>query len=118
LLQIKLEVRFEKLPLLYARKEVFTWIKQGKKTIDIRKGLPKRGEIAVFQSGPYSLKSRIIKIECGLLVEVLRTDNYRLVVPSSQSLSQAIDYLRGIYGDCDGVFSAYYVVPLSVSEKS
>ena len=106
------------LPLLYTRKEVFTWIKQGKKTIDIRKGRPKRGEIAVFQSGPNSLKFRILKIECGMLVEVLRLDNYQLVIPSSHSLSEAIDYMRGIYGDCAGVFSAYYIVPLGISEKS
>jgi ASC-1-like (ASCH) protein len=103
------------MPLLYARKEVFKWIKQGKKTIDIRKGTPKKGEIAVFQSGPYSLKFRIVKVECGLLVEVLRLDNYLLVIPSSRCLSEAVDYLRGIYGDCDGVFSAYYVEPLSNS---
>jgi ASC-1-like (ASCH) protein len=103
------------MPLLYARKEVFKWIKQGKKTIDIRKGTPKKGEIAVFQSGPYNLKFRIVKVECGLLVEVLRLDNYLLVIPSSRCLSEAVDYLRGIYGDCDGVFSAYYVEPLSNS---
>ena len=106
------------MPLLYAKKEVFNWIKQGKKTIDIRKGRPKRGEIVVFQSGPNSLKFRIIKTESGMLFEVLRLDNYQLVIPSSHSLGEAIDYLRGIYEDCDGVFSAYYIEPLNISEKS
>lgn len=105
------------MPLLYARKEVFNWLKQGRKTIDIRKGNPMRGEVVVFQSGPHSLRFRIVKTESGQLAEVLRQDNYRLVIPSAVELGDAVDYLRGIYGVYDGVFTAYYVAPLC-SEKS
>ena len=104
------------LPLLYVRKEAFNWLKQGKKTIDIRKGNPKRGENIVFQSGPHTLRFRIVKKESGQLEEILRLDNYRQVIPSAVELSDAVDYLRLIYGICDGVFTAYHV-ELNNSEK-
>ena len=105
------------LPLLYARKEVFNWLKQGKKTIDIRKGNPRRGENIVFQSGPNTLRVKIVKKESGQLDEILRLDNYKQVIPSAVGLGDAVDYLRLIYGVCDGVFTAYYIVPLNDSEK-
>ena len=100
------------MPLLYARKEVFEWLKQGKKTIDVRKGSPRLGEIAVFQSGPNILRLKIVKKESGQLMDILRLDNYRAVIPSAMQLGDAVDYLRGIYGVYDGVFTAYYVAPI------
>ncbi len=103
------------MPLLYAKKEVFNWLNQGKKTIDVRKGKPQSGEIAVFQSGPHVLRFQIVKRESGQLCEVLRLDNYRQVIPSAAELVEAVDYLRSIYGVCDGVFTAYYVAPLRIS---
>ena len=106
------------LPLLYARKEVFNWLKQGKKTIDIRKGRPLNGENIVFQSGPKTLRFKIVKRESGRLLEILRLDNYNQVIPSAVGLSEAVNYLRLIYGVYDGIFTAYYVTPLKYSEKS
>jgi hypothetical protein len=100
------------LPFLLAKKEVFIWLKQGKKTIDIRKGTPKPGEIATFQSGLYGLKLRIVKSESGQLTEVIRQDNYRQVIPSAVELGDAFAYLRRLCGDYDGVFTAYYLAPL------
>lgn len=85
---------------------------QGKKTIDVRKGNPKPGEIAVFQSGPHVLRLKIVKKESGRLTEILRLDNYKAVIPSAIQLGEVIDYLRRLYGVYDGVFTAYYVVPL------
>jgi ASC-1-like (ASCH) protein len=84
------------LPLLYARKEVFDWIKQGKKTIDIRKGIPRRGEIVVFQSGPNILRYKIAKKESGYLEAILRLDNFKQVIPSALELGGAFDYFMGI----------------------
>jgi hypothetical protein len=105
------------LPLFFAKKEVFQWLLQGQKTIDIRKGKPKLGEIAVFQSGSRFLRLKILKTECGQLTDILRLDNFKAVIPSSVVLGDAIGYLWGIYGVNDGVFTAYYVESLSVSEK-
>ncbi len=100
------------MPLLYARKQVFQWLKEGKKTIDIRKGNPWQGKVATFQCGPYVLRFKIVKAESGRLWEVLREDNFRMVIPSAIVLEDAVGYLRGIYVGYEGVFTAYYVAPL------
>jgi ASC-1-like (ASCH) protein len=99
------------MPLLFTKKEMFEWLKVGKKTIDVRKGNPRRGEIAVFQSGPNVLRLKIIKKETGKLTEVLRSDNYRLVLPFVMTLGDALAYLRRLYDGYDDVFTAYYCAP-------
>ena len=48
----------------------------------------------------------------GRLREVVRLDNFSLVIPSALILDDAFAYLRGLYVGYDGVFTAYYVVPL------
>ena len=101
------------LPWFLAKKEVFEWLLNGQKTIDVRKGSPKPGVIAVFQSGTCMLRLKIVKIESGCLSEILRLDNFKAVVPSAGEFDDAVDYLRRIYGVCDGVFTAYYIEPLS-----
>jgi hypothetical protein len=85
------------LPLFFAKKEVFQWLLQGQKTIDIRKGNPKLGEIAVFQSGSSILRLKIVKTECGRLADILRLDNFKAVIPSAVVLGDAVGYLWGIY---------------------
>jgi ASC-1-like (ASCH) protein len=97
------------LPLLRTKKEIFLWLKEGKKTIDVRKGKPYRGDFAYFMSGPNKLQLKIIKKETGLLAEIVRSDNFRRVIPNAETPAEAVTYLRGLYGDYDGVFTAYYV---------
>ena len=84
----------------------------GKKTIDVRKGNPFRGEFAVYLSGRKVLRMKITKREAGRLEEVVRWDNYRLVIPSALLLDDALSYLREIYNGYDGIFCAYHVVLL------
>ena len=48
------------MPLFLAKKEVFEWLSQGQKTIDVRKGTLKPGEIAFFQSGSHALRLKIV----------------------------------------------------------
>jgi ASC-1-like (ASCH) protein len=84
----------------------------GEKTIDVRKGDPFRGEIAVYLSGRKVLRMKITNREMGMLEEVVRSDNYRLVIPSAVTVEDAVAYLRQLYDGYDGVFTAYYVVPL------
>ena len=105
------------MPLFFAKKEIFQWLSQGQKTIDVRKGNPKPGEIAVFQSGSSILRLKIVKTECGQLTDILRLNNFKAVIPSAAVLGDAIGYLKGIYGVDEGVFTAYYVEMLFVSEK-
>ncbi|MGD6807374.1 MAG: ASCH domain-containing protein [Candidatus Bathyarchaeia archaeon] len=96
--------------MFLAKKEVFQWLKEGKKTIDVRKGKPRTGDVAVFTCGRCTLKMRIVGTRTGSLGEVVREDNFRQVIPSAANLEAALGYLRGIYGDYDGVFTAYTVV--------
>jgi ASC-1-like (ASCH) protein len=97
--------------MFLAKREVFQWLSEGKKTIDVRKGLPRPGGTAVFACGPRMLKLRIVGIQTGKLDEIIRADNYRQVIPSAVSVDDALAYLRAIYGACEGVFTAYSVVP-------
>ena len=99
------------MPLLRTKKEIFEWLKQGKKTIDIRKGNPYRGEIAVFVAGPHVLRLKISRRESGRLSDLVRLDNFRQVIPSAVVVGDAVGYLRGLYGDYDGVFTAYFMEP-------
>ena len=100
------------MPVFRTKKEAFGWLLSGNKTIDVRKGNSLDGEFAVFLSGRNVLKMKITHRETGKLEEVVRSDNYRLVIPSALILDDAFDYLRGFYPGYDGVFSAYYVAPL------
>jgi ASC-1-like (ASCH) protein len=97
--------------MFLVKKEVFQWLSEGKKTIDVRKGRPQEGDVAVFACGAQLLKLRIVGRQTGKLIEVIRVDNFRQVIPSATSLDEALAYLRGIYGSCDGCFTAYTVVP-------
>jgi hypothetical protein len=99
------------MPLLRTKKEIFEWLKQGKKIIDVRKGKPYRGEFAYFQSGQQMLRLRIIKRETGRLTDLVHGGNYWLVIPSAKTLEDAVVYLQMLYGNCDGFFTAYYVKP-------
>ena len=105
------------MPWFLAKKEVFEWLSKGQKTIDVRKGNPKPGEIVVFQSGHRTLRLQIVKTESGSLSDILRLDNFKAVIPSAGELGDAVDYLRRIYGVYDGVFTAYHVESLLLSEK-
>jgi ASC-1-like (ASCH) protein len=94
---------------LLAKKEVLEWLKSGKKTIDIRKGNPRQGDRVLFVSGPHRLEMRVVGRQSGVLGDLIRADNFRQVIPSAGSVDEAFGYLRRIYGDVDGVFTAYFV---------
>jgi ASC-1-like (ASCH) protein len=97
------------MPLFPAKKEVYAWITDGKKTIDIRKGNAWRGDTAVFQSGAHYLRLPIVKKETGKLSQIIRADNFKQVIPSAENLDAAIGYLQALYGAEDTLFTAYYV---------
>ena len=100
------------MPVFRTKKQAFEWLTASKKTVDVRKGNPHRGEVAVYLSGRKILRMRIIKRETGKLEEVVRSDNYRRVIPSAVVIDDALVYLRGLYDGYDGVFTAYYIAQL------
>lgn len=94
---------------LLAKKEVYEWLKTGQKTIDVRRGKPRHGERVLFISGPHKLEMQIVDRQSGALSDLIRENNFRQVIPSAGSVDEAVNYLRRIYGDVDGVFTAYFV---------
>ncbi len=96
-------------PLFMARKEVFTWLKAGAKTIDVRKGTPWKGDVAIFQSGANCIEFPIVKKETGKLTEVITQKNFRAIVPTARNLRDALNYLQTIYGTEEGIFTAYHL---------
>jgi ASC-1-like (ASCH) protein len=92
-----------------AKKEVFQWLKEGTKTIDVRKGHARHGDTAVFQSGANCLEFLIIRKETGLLTEVIRQDNFQLVIPTAKTMEDALCYLRRLYAVNDGFFTACHL---------
>jgi ASC-1-like (ASCH) protein len=94
---------------LLAKKEVFEWLKLGRKTIDIRRGKPKQSDRVLFISGPYRLEMRVVGTQSGRLYELIRQDNFKQIIPSAESVDDAVIYLRRIYGGSDGVFTAYFI---------
>ena len=97
------------MPLFRTKKEPFEWISLGKKTIDVRKGIPRRGEIAVYLSGRNVIKKRILKTETGKLSEVVQLNNFRQIIPSAETIEDAIIYLRRLYDSYENIFTAYYI---------
>jgi ASC-1-like (ASCH) protein len=94
---------------LLAKKEVFEWLKSGQKTVDIRRGKPRQGDRVLFVSGPHKLEMRVIARQSGALGDLIRADNFKKIIPPAGSVDEAVAYLRGIYGDVDGVFTAYFI---------
>ncbi len=99
------------MPTFLAKQEVFDWLLSGQKTIDVRKGCPIEGDKAVFLCGSRRLTLQVVSRQVGALGEVVHERNFRMVIPSAGCVDEALVYFRGLYGACDGVFTAYYVGP-------
>jgi len=63
------------------------------------------------------LRLKIVKCETGSLQEVARLDNFRFIVPSADSIDNAVAYIEALYLGYNGVFTTYYVEPLSIYGK-
>lgn len=87
------------------KKEIFEWVRTGQKNIDLRRGKAKKGDEAVFQCGRRIVRGNITRREEGTLKDVLREDNYKKIIPIANSLEEAIDYLKRLYGTTELYFS-------------
>ena len=94
-------------PLFMVKKEVFEWIKTGKKTIELRKGKAKAGDQAVFQCGSKILRGKIIRKEEGSLPRLLQSLNFKEIIPTANSVREAKAYIEKLYETTDGTFTAY-----------
>jgi len=89
------------------KKEVFEWIRTGKKKIELRKGKAKSGDQAVFQCGRNILKGKIIRKEEGSLLTLLQSLNFKEIIPTANSAEEAKAYIKKLYGTADGTFTVY-----------
>jgi len=89
------------------KKEVFEWIKTGKKTIELRKGKAKSGDQAVFQCGRNILKGTIISKDEGNLSTLLHNLNFKQIISTANSIEEAAAYIKKLYETSDGTFTAY-----------
>jgi ASC-1-like (ASCH) protein len=94
-------------PLFMVKKEVFEWIKAGKKTIELRKGKAKAGEQAVFQCGRNILRGKIVRRDEGNLQTLLQSLNFKQIIPTAHSIEEATAYIKKLYRTTDGTFTAY-----------
>ncbi len=85
------------------------WIRNGQKSIELRRGKCKNGDDAVFQCGSKILRGKIVIKEEGTLKDLLRPDNYKKIIPIANNFEEAVTYLKKIYGNVDGIFTAYTV---------
>jgi ASC-1-like (ASCH) protein len=96
------------IPAFLTKKEVYDWIKTGRKTIELRKGKVQRGEKIAFLNGRReSVRGRILRKREGHLDELLNSVNYKRVIPTARNLDDAVDFVRRIYQSTAGTFATY-----------
>jgi len=94
-------------PLFMVKKEVFEWIKAGKKTIELRKGKAKSGDQAVFQCGGNILRGKIVRKDEGNLRTLLQSLDFKQIISTANSIEEAEAYIERLYETTDGIFTAY-----------
>ncbi len=96
------------MPTFLTKKEVYDWIRNGEKTIELRSGKPMQGTNITFLNGRrQTVKARILRKREGKLEELLNVATYRKIVPTAGSLDEAIAFVKGIYPMTEGTFTAY-----------
>jgi ASC-1-like (ASCH) protein len=91
------------------KKEIYGWIEQGLKSVDIRRGEPKKGNVAVFVCGKTRLiRARILNKMEGELPYLLKHFGFRNVIPKANTLEEAMKYIEELYGTTTGTFTAYH----------
>jgi len=86
------------------KREVFEWIRRGRKTVELRKGVARAGDRAVFQCGRRILRGKIVGKDEGSLSELLLS--FKDILPEARSVEEEA-YIKKLYGTVDGVFTAY-----------
>jgi len=65
------------------KKEVFEWIRTGRKTIELRRGKTKKGKVAVFQCGRNILRRKISRaifdtlLNCSYICSIKRSSEVK-----------------------------------------
>ncbi len=96
------------MPTFLTKKEVYDWIRNGEKTIELRSGKPMQGTNITFLNGRrQTVKARILRKQEGKLEELLNIATYSKIVPTAGSLDEAISFVKRIYPMSEGTFTTY-----------
>ncbi len=95
------------MPLFPVKKEVFEWIRENKKTVEIREGRSKRGNEAVFRSGRNVARRKIVETREGRLRYLLLYYGFKKVIPTVHTLEETLRFYEGLGHDINGTFTAY-----------
>jgi ASC-1-like (ASCH) protein len=90
------------------KKEIFEWVRSGRKIVELRKGKAMSGDQAVFQCGRGNiLRGNILKRHEDSLQAILQKIDFRKLRPTANSVEDVIDSIKKLYGTTDGTFTAY-----------
>ena len=95
-------------PAFLTKKEVYEWIRTRRKTIELRRGKPQNGDKITFLNGRNeSVKGRILRKQEGRLLEVLNSATYKRIIPTAETLDEAVTFVKQIYRSTEGTFTTY-----------
>ena len=96
------------MPAFLTKKEVFEWIRTGRKNVELRRGKVQNGDAITFLNGRNeSLSGRILRKKEGPLEDVLNAMNYKRIIPTAKNLDDAKAFIRRLYPTTKGTFTAY-----------
>lgn len=95
------------MPLFPVKKQVFEWIRENKRTVEIREGKSKKGNEAVFRSGRNVLRRKIVETKEGHLRYLLLHYGFKKVVPTVHTLDETLLFYETLGHDINGIFTAY-----------
>jgi ASC-1-like (ASCH) protein len=96
------------MPAFLTKKEVFEWIRTGRKNVELRRGKIQNGDVITFLNGrSESISGRILRKKEGKLEDVLNTMNYNQIIPTAKNLDEAKVFIRRLYPSTRGTFTTY-----------
>ena len=96
------------MPAFLTKKEVFEWIRTGRKNVELRRGRIQNGDAITFLNGRNeSLSCRILRKKEGTLEDILNAMNYKQIIPTAKNLDDAKTFIRRLYPTTEGTFTAY-----------
>lgn len=95
------------MPLFPVKKQVFEWIRQDRKTVEIKEGKSKKGNEAVFRSGRNMVRKKIIETKEGRLRYLLLHYGFKKVVPIAHTLEETFRFYETLGHNINGIFTAY-----------
>ena len=96
------------MPAFLTKKEVFEWIRTGRKNVELRRGKVQNGDAITFLNGrKESLSGRILRKKEGTLEDVLNAMNYKRITPPPKNLDEAKALIRRLDPSTAGIFTAY-----------